>query len=254
MKYTKHECPKCHGKLILVDGVDTYKCKYCGKEYVLEEQSRESIRAKVRFKELDVGAKVRMKELDHEREMFDAFNKRERRKENEGVKQFIILFGVLFLVLAIWALVMYIPHVRQVHKMERLVDEIQVDIEAGNYDEARIKANQITYDVNWSDETKDHWKAVKKDLLKMIKEKQEAEYIPMPKSAKAYRGDKYKKVLKELKNAGFTNLEIRPSEKKASFFHKKDTIQSISINGDTKFKAGEKYPPDSKVLLFYYKK
>ena len=59
-------------------------------------------------------------------------------------------------------------HAQQIARFEQLAEEIQSDIENEDYDAARIKANQIHYTVNWSDDAKERWDEYREDTLKLI--------------------------------------------------------------------------------------
>lgn len=59
--------------------------------------------------------------------------------------------------------------------LEELVNEIMIDIENGDYEEANIKANKLHYTSNWSSEIEDKWDETREALLKQIKKAEKEE-------------------------------------------------------------------------------
>lgn len=61
-----------------------------------------------------------------------------------------------------------------------------------------------------------------------------------------------KEVAKKLKKAGFTNVRMKKYE--GFTFSEKENyeIQEISVNDDSSFREGDKYPWDSKIVIYYY--
>lgn len=67
-----------------------------------------------------------------------------------------------------------ISHNMKEAKFEKTVQEIQTDIQNGDYDSALIKANTLHMDDNWSDESEEHWDQQREALIQMIEEAKEA--------------------------------------------------------------------------------
>lgn len=65
-------------------------------------------------------------------------------------------------------------HHQKEAQLEKTVQEIQVDIANGDYDDALIKAQSLHMDDNWSSESREHWDQQREDLIKLIEEKKEA--------------------------------------------------------------------------------
>lgn len=55
-----------------------------------------------------------------------------------------------------------------------------------------------------------------------------------------------------LETAGFTNITAIPTDKK--FNNKEYSIKSISINGNTNFKAGDQFEKSDVIIITYYRK
>lgn len=56
-------------------------------------------------------------------------------------------------------------------KLNKTVQEIQVDIQNGNYDDALLKANTLYFDRSWSKNKADDWDRQRESIIKMIEEK-----------------------------------------------------------------------------------
>ena len=56
--------------------------------------------------------------------------------------------------------------------LETLVEQVQDSIDSGDWQIARIKAEQIVDTSGWSDKNKEKWDSIRKSLLNMIEEKQ----------------------------------------------------------------------------------
>ena len=78
-----------------------------------------------------------------------------------------------------------------------------------------------------------------------------------PISSKDCIGKNYETIARQFKDAGFKHIETVPVEdlKDGWIFkdtNKVDTVQSISIKGDTKFKKGKEYDKADQVTIYYH--
>ena len=77
--------------------------------------------------------------------------------------------------------------------------------------------------------------------------------INVPMSAKAAKKQDYKHVEKQFRDAGFINIH---SEAEYDLINgwivKENSVKSISVNGDKKFKDNDAYRPDSEVIITYH--
>lgn len=84
----------------------------------------------------------------------------------------VVLVTIMFLGTFAWLHVtLYFDEqdsIQQERELEALVDEIQDDIDDGNFDEAYIKAQSIIYTENWSHEIEDKWENTRKEVIKQI--------------------------------------------------------------------------------------
>lgn len=75
----------------------------------------------------------------------------------------------------------------------------------------------------------------------------------MPNAAKKYRGMATGKVVLELENSGFNNINItKKIVDKKKLFSKDNTISSISINGQTQFNKDEWFDEKSMIEIEVY--
>lgn len=159
-------CPNCNGTIEAEDGLDMFYCKYCGHKIVLENQSPAAYKAKTKVKRMEHEERLQDKQNAHER------YKMEFEKKHEH-KELIILFGfflVLILIIATMIIGTNIHINNQEKELQSIVDEIMVDIEEGNFDDAYIKANSLYWDDSWTSEGKEKWNKTRKEILKQIKE------------------------------------------------------------------------------------
>ena len=79
-------------------------------------------------------------------------------------------------------------------------------------------------------------------------------FIVMPSSSDAYSGEDYEDVVKELKDAGFTDVvtvKDQPDSLLVAFFYKQNEVMSVTINGRD-VEAGKEYRSDSTIVVSYY--
>lgn len=56
--------------------------------------------------------------------------------------------------------------------MEQLVEEIMEDIDNEEFDEAYIKCESIRYTADWSEEIKEKWEGIRKEVINQIIEEE----------------------------------------------------------------------------------
>ncbi|WP_147536206.1 hypothetical protein [Bacillus marasmi] len=173
MKVHALKCINCGAALEIEDGIDTFFCQYCGYKMILSEISEASINAKVQLKKMEHQERMRDKQYEQERYKF---NKKEQRKKNETNRKLkSSVIGLLALVF-VFALLFGISNseekksIKEEKQLQATVEEIMIDIDNGDFDEAYIKANSLHYTSNWSSEIEDKWDDTRKALLKKIKQ------------------------------------------------------------------------------------
>ena len=79
----------------------------------------------------------------------------------------------------------------QEKKLQAIVDEIMIDIDNGDFDEARVKANMLYWDSEYTSRPKKKWDQTRKEILKQIdKAEKEAEKAAKEAENEAKKEDK----------------------------------------------------------------
>ena len=172
MKLQSLKCPNCDAALEVEGGIDTFFCKYCGYKIVLTGMSDASYNAKVQMKAMEHQERMQDKKYEQERYKID---KKEQSKKNEAKKGAIVT-GLIVLACVLYFISMgnYFDNeeqksLAQEAELQEIVDEVLVDIENGDFEEAYAKANTIHYTENWSDEIEEKWDDTREALIEQIK-------------------------------------------------------------------------------------
>lgn len=76
--------------------------------------------------------------------------------------------------------------------------------------------------------------------------------IQIPNSSKGYNGKDYTEVIAELKNLGFTNLDtFEQKNAKKGWLSKANSIERITINGQSQFNQGDWIDSDATIRITY---
>ena len=166
------KCPNCGADIEIENGIDTFYCKYCGNKIILDGQSDAAINAKVRMKELESNERIKKEKLNYKRE-------KKEKADKEANKVGIVILVILALTFLVMFSVIFLGNKGakdQEKKLQATVDEIMVDIDNGDFAEARVKANTLYWDSSWTSEPKKKWDQTRKEILKQIdKAEKEAE-------------------------------------------------------------------------------
>lgn len=77
--------------------------------------------------------------------------------------------------------------------------------------------------------------------------------IKIPSSAGVYKGENYQDVVTGLKEAGFTNIETEALDDLVTGILTKDgEVESVSVNGETKYDPDARYASDVKIVITYH--
>ena len=77
--------------------------------------------------------------------------------------------------------------------------------------------------------------------------------INVPLSAKEAKKLQYDDLEKQLRDAGFVNITLEPKyDLLKGIIRKEGRVKSISINGDSSFKADTSYRPDAEIIIIYH--
>ena len=175
MKLQSLKCPNCDAALEIEDGIDTFFCEYCGYKIVLAGMSDASYNAKVQVKAMEHQEKMQDKKYEQERYKL---NKKEHKKDKEARRKTVIGVGIALAIVLFFVWVFGTEKqesIKEEEQLQEIVEEVMVDIENGDFDEAYIKANTIHYTSGWSNDIEDKWDETRKALLKKIKEAEKEE-------------------------------------------------------------------------------
>ena len=97
MKLFKLKCPNCGATLQESDGIGSYYCSHCGSSFVAEDVSDETVRAKVRLKELEEEKYESDRQLEQERYFYDEQGKRDQNQMKVKIR--LILFALIIVLI-----------------------------------------------------------------------------------------------------------------------------------------------------------
>ena len=166
MTKTRHSCENCGA----IYEVGTSFCAYCGTPVPKDEITKtininKNISVDKRYEDVAECKKVDSKErLEMEK-------LRQKGKEDKRTLLIVIsIFLLMFAVIGIFVGIGKYNSNLEEEKLEALAEEIMIDIENGNYDQAFVKANKIHYTAGWSSEIEEKWNEIRESLLKQIEE------------------------------------------------------------------------------------
>jgi len=129
-----------------------------------------------------INAKVQLQNMAHEERLADKQYEQERYKiesKNKVDKRFLIIGICFFLVVGLFCAFMItkanVETARQEQMLQNTVDEIEIDIENGDFSSAYIKAETLYWDSSWSSEGKKKWNSTRKAVIKQIQEAEKNE-------------------------------------------------------------------------------
>ena len=77
--------------------------------------------------------------------------------------------------------------------------------------------------------------------------------VSMPYSVDGFKGKDYSVVINDLKDAGFTNIELSPIPDLVTGWVTKDgEVESVSVDGNSDFSKGDRFSKDSKIRVDYH--
>lgn len=168
IKMVALNCPNCSAELEVEDGLDIFFCKYCGSKIMLGGQSDAAYRAKTRIKGMEHDERMADKKYAHEKYKIEQKTK----SENVKVKRTILIVAAIVIAYVVLFAGVFGSAERKSKQIEEelqeLVDEIMVDIENEDFDEAYIKAQSIKHTEPWSDEVEEKWENTRKEVINQI--------------------------------------------------------------------------------------
>ena len=170
MKLVALKCPGCNAGLEVEDDLDMCFCKYCGCKIILDGRSADVINAKVKMKNMD--HKERLKDKEYEQERYRIKEKQKDRRHSDRVL-IGMLVGSMCCILLV-GMLSGMMNKKQNAELQRIVDEIIVDIQNEDYDSAYIKANTLHWDTSWSSDGEDKWNETRKAIIAEIEQAKNA--------------------------------------------------------------------------------
>lgn len=193
MNFVQLTCPNCSAQLEAENGIDSLYCKYCGTKILIEGQSPAIVNGKLAAQVANKAYDTKLKQATIESserttvQRIKSDERKEVKKHSTKVwKIALIVFGIvaaLFLIVAsgivkdlgyshrlsVEAKKSAKLEAAELERLDTLFDEIQKDIEAGNYDSALIKASRLRYSLNtYSNGPYEQWEATRESLVETI--------------------------------------------------------------------------------------
>lgn len=188
-----------------------------------------------------------------------------RSRSFEKNKLWLGKIAALFAVFAVCALLFMIPqiifsteeieHKALENKLESLVEQVEQSINNEEWQTARIKANQIIMDDNWSTDSKEKWDSIRESLIEEIEEAQgRAEgKLTVGYKSQDLIGQNFEDVVSKLKTKGFTNIQtVRLDDLITGWLHKDGEVSEINISGDTDFYEKSSYVSNTEIIITYH--
>lgn len=163
------KCPECGARVDVKDGLSTVKCNHCGSLLVVDGQSKTLVKAKIRIREMEQETE-RLKML-----LADEKDKRDSDRD-EKIKTMKLRFRFQLILIAIVVLIfagLLIGQSLQTNKLDKMVIEIQQDIDDGRYNEAEVKIQSLKSESDITEMYK--WWKIRRALTKQLKEAKKAD-------------------------------------------------------------------------------
>lgn len=144
MKLQVLKCPECHANIEMEEGRTFFFCQYCGCKIILDDEN----------KTVTINKNVNInKNTTHvdKAKVIEA-----KAKEKEWKRSVLIISIIVMLFVGFFGYEKHLSNVEE-KKLQGIVDEIMIDIEEENFDEAYIKAKSLHYTSGWSDEIESKW-------------------------------------------------------------------------------------------------
>lgn len=164
MKLRVLKCPECRANIEITEGRNYCYCQYCGCKIMLDDEKTET----TYNKNININKNTtNTQRYINDAEVIKAKSEAEENKRGIviGIVVAIACFAVFFGIFG------YQKHLSNVEedKLQAIVEEVMVDIENEDYDEAYIKAKSIRYTSGWSSDIEKKWNETREALLDQIK-------------------------------------------------------------------------------------
>lgn len=214
IRFVSIKCPECGATLDVEEGRQQLFCSYCGSKVIIQNDNEYIYRHidEAEMKNAETEQMVRLKQL----EMIE-----KKRASNEKVKDFKIRVSVALGVVAL----------------------IAFGIGFAGAESLIVVGMVAMLIIGYMWLTNDDEKEENIELGDKVK-------VP---SLPNYNKESYVSIEAKFKSAGFTNIECVPlNDLIIGLFAKKDTVESITINGHSITSGGKKFPSDASVIITYH--
>ena len=164
MNILQIKCPSCGATLEAENNIDTFFCKYCGTKIIVADQNEETIKAKAKIKSEEQQIKHQEFKLQHE-----------SKERSKTFKRNLVIAAIVIVVLAAIIIALAISNHQyeskinaEVQRLETIMNEIQEDIDAGDYEAALSKTNLLHFTIPDEKFTEWQWDKIRKDTQKNI--------------------------------------------------------------------------------------
>lgn len=191
MEYKSFRCPECGAN---IDNINTSFCSSCGVKLRFDDGSKN---INYNYKTEDV-AKIKEVELNREIEL-NKIKTNARFVDNKFILSILFTFAmviIIFMVMLIYGsnatdlinkfwlgvllffifyavlfIYLYNKSKSQENNLQNIVNEIQNNINSGNYEMALVKTKSLRYTAKWSNDIKEKWDDTRESLIKIIEGK-----------------------------------------------------------------------------------
>ena len=80
----------------------------------------------------------------------------------------------------------------------------------------------------------------------------EAGLVQVGQSSSDMQGKKYQAIAEQLEYAGFVNIKFVDLDDAGLFINKEETVDSVTIGGDSSFSSSDFFDPNAVVIISYH--
>ncbi len=180
---------------------------------------------------------------------------RKREKAFEANKSWFLPVVISFVSIIALVAAVAIPRTIKVRELDGLINEVEICIAAGDYETARLKAEQIIDDGGWSEVSEAKYSRIRRSLLNTIEQMEVAagHKIYVGVSLENMKALNYLDVIDQLQGRGFNNIRaIAIKDLVTGILVSDGQIEDITINGERYFGEDSAYPADAEIIITYH--
>lgn len=224
---------------------------------IMQQQKQKEIH----FRQLEQAKKEKNNErklIKKEKRQYADIQKERKYEFLNKHSDYFMLFGFFAVSIAVFILMGIVPSIRhenEVKILEKSVKQIEEYIDNEDYDNARIKANQLILSDDWSSEEEKKWDNIRNSLLDIINEKEALSQgkIKVNFIQKDFNKNDYLKVEEILIQQGFTNITLSPIDDLVTGWITKDgQVEEVTIDGRTDYEKDTYISSDAEIIIYYH--